>query len=75
MKLRIGWRTWNVGTNSMSATLHPGSIDPGSFQLRDAAAVSGMPWIVSTVIKMYTRAPHPGKMLFSHRRAKDIVMN
>jgi hypothetical protein len=34
----------------MSATLLPGSIDPGSFPLRDAAAVSGMLWIVSIVI-------------------------
>jgi hypothetical protein len=65
MKLRIGWRTWNVGTGSMYAILHPGSIDPGSFQWRGAAAASGMSWIVSTVIKVHTRAPCPGKTLFS----------
>jgi hypothetical protein len=75
MKLRTGWRTWNVGTGNMSATLHPGSTDLGSFQRRDVAAASGIPWIVSTVIKMHTRAPHPGNTLCSHRRAIDIVLH
>src|SRR5439155_18290692 len=41
MPRRIGWRTWNVGTSSTSATHHPGSSAPGSFRLRDAVAVSG----------------------------------
>jgi hypothetical protein len=75
MKLRIGWRTWHVGTSSMFATLLPGSIDPGLFHLRDATAVSGIPWIVRTVIKGHTRALYPGNTLFSRRRAKDILMN
>jgi hypothetical protein len=44
----------------MSVMRRPGSIVPGSSHLRDAAAVSGMPWIVSPVIKVHRRAHHPG---------------
>jgi hypothetical protein len=60
MKLRIGWRTWNVDTSSMSATPLPGSIAPGSSPLRDAVAGSGIPWIARTVIGVHTTALHPG---------------
>jgi hypothetical protein len=59
----------------MSTTLRPGSIALGLSHLRDAAAVSGILWTVSTVIKLHTRAYHPGKTLFSRRRAKDIFIN
>jgi hypothetical protein len=75
MKRRIGWRTWHADTSSMSATLLPGSIAPGSSHLRDAGAVLGMPWIVSTVIKVPTRVLHRDKTLCSRQRAKNILMN
>ena len=51
--------------------LHPS----GSFRLRDATAVSGMSWTVSTVIKMHRRAHHAGNSLLSRRSSKDILTN
>jgi hypothetical protein len=53
----MGWRTWHVDTNNMSATRLPGSSVPGSSHPRDAAAGSGMLWTAQTVSRGYTREP------------------
>src|SRR5260370_24984682 len=75
MQHRRGWRAWHGDTRSMSATYRLGFIAPGSLRLRDAAAVSGMSWTVSTVIKAHRRAHHAGNSLLSRRSSKDILTN
>ena len=51
--------------------LHPSE----SFRRRDATAVSGRSWTVSTVIKVPRRAHHAGNALLSRRSSKDILTN